>query len=87
MPSREFFSMQYLRHFINYSSIFVHIPTDGVSYYFAPNIKIYSEQIVQKIDIISPVVNVIKLFGKNLDFPKIKKWKKVCSDVLTWTNI
>ena len=29
-----------------------------------------------------PVVDVIKLFfGGNLDFPKIKKWKKVCSDV------
>ena len=31
---------------------------------------------------LSPVVDVIKLFfGGNLDFPKIKKWKKVCSDV------
>ena len=25
---------------------------------------------------VSPVINVIKLFGGNLDFPKIKKFKK-----------
>ena len=25
-------------------------------------------------------VDVIKLFGRNLVFIKIKKWKKVCSD-------
>ena len=27
------------------------------------------------------VVDVINFFGGNLDFPKIKKWIKVCSDV------
>ena len=26
-------------------------------------------------------VDVINFFGGNLDFPKIEKWKKVCSDV------
>ena len=28
-----------------------------------------------------PVVDVIKLFGGNLDFTKIKKFHKVCHDV------
>ena len=28
-----------------------------------------------------PVVDFIKLFGGNLDFPKIKKLNKVCSNV------
>ena len=31
-------------------------------------------------DFCIPVVDVIKLFGANLDFPKIKKLNKVCSD-------
>ena len=26
-------------------------------------------------------------FGGNLDFPKIKKWNKVCSDVWTWSKM
>ena len=28
-----------------------------------------------------PVVDFIKLFGGNLDFPKIKKFIQVCNDV------
>ena len=28
-----------------------------------------------------PVVDVIKLFGGNLDFPKVKKLNEVCSNV------
>ena len=30
---------------------------------------------------LSPVVDVIKLFVGNLEFPKIRKLNKVCSDV------
>ena len=37
---------------------------------------------------ISPsVVDVIKLFGGNLDFPKVKKLNKVCCDDWTCTKI
>ena len=34
----------------------------------------------------SPVVNVI-FFGGNLDFPKIQKLNKICSDVWTCTKM
>ena len=35
---------------------------------------------LKNLDVLSPVVDVIKLFfGENLDFPKIKKLNKVCS--------
>ena len=35
-----------------------------------------------------PAVDVIKLFfGGNLEFPQIKKWKKVCYDVWTCTKM
>ena len=33
------------------------------------------------LQMLNSIVDVIKLFGGNLDFPKIKIWKKVCSDV------
>ena len=35
----------------------------------------------------TPVVNALRLFGENFDFPKIKKLKTVRSDVLTSTTM
>ena len=35
----------------------------------------------------TPVVDVIKLFGGNLDFPKIKKLNIVCSNIETCSKM
>ena len=44
-------------------------------------------QVTHGFDRVSTVVDVIKLFLWNLDFPKFKKLKKVCFDDWTWTKL